>query len=134
MGKYINPLFVKVIDEEKKIKKNSPVKKNVNKVRKKRNDSLKDVKIPISEEEKFSIQFQAIQEDISMTRLCSEVVRDNLYHGTTPNLSFRMYPSEVYEYVHIKLSQEDHKYVRVLAAKWQSSIREASRRILFAYL
>lgn len=121
--KTLNPMF------EKKI---VPLSKPA---RKTRSDKQMDVKVAVSLEEKEilrSLNYR-LNKSQSMTQFASNLVKEGLEIPYIEHSPY--YPvSKEKEYIHIKLTEGYQLKLVNISAKWNCSLRMASRRILINLL
>lgn len=95
--------------------------------RKTRSDKKIDIRVPISDDDREFIMWNARSKRQSMTSFATEIVRDYVER----NLPFKEYPYKKYFYeVHIKVDQELYQQIVNYSIEWNSSIRETAYRIL----
>ncbi|MFC0273622.1 hypothetical protein ACFFIX_19710 [Metabacillus herbersteinensis] len=113
----------------------SKAKKESN--RKKREDALKDIKIPVSLIEKLDLKMfgYKIFNESNITRFATSLIKEGLdieYIDYVPEVD-RPSPKDTV-FVHAKLRKEEHTEIVNISAKWNCSIRLAARRIIINLL
>lgn len=94
--------------------------------RKTRCDKKYDIRIPVSEEEKYWIRLLSKNSGLSMTQWTSQLINNSLLN----NSHFQVIPyRDSDNIVHAKVDQETYKDLIHLSAKWNCSIRRAAHRV-----
>lgn len=109
--------------------------KTVKKTRKKRSDAKKDIKVPVSPNEKKLLKMMAFQKTgtPSITQLSSSLVKEGLELSYIKFAPAAKYPQQK-DFIHVRLSQADFKALLELSIEWNCSIRKAAHRILLTIL
>jgi hypothetical protein len=121
----LNPMFSNKVSSKKKSK---IFVVNEHK-RKKRSDAKKDIKVPVTLEQKRGLKLIGYNKQLSITEYASQLVGEALNRSYIKFCPAFSYPKNS-QFVHVKLSQEQHQKVVQLSAYWNCSIRQAAHRIL----
>lgn len=115
----LNPMLNELRRQKQSTKDDQP--------RKKRCDIKVDIRVPISDEDRDFILWNARSKRQSMTKFCTEIVKTHIRMG----YEFKKHPYQMSDFmVHVKADQELYQYIVNFSVEWDCSIREATHRIL----
>lgn len=95
-----------------------------------RSDKKKDVKIPLTDRQKRAVKLLALQERKNVTDYSTRVISQALRFPAVENVALFHDYEDTKNYVHIRLSQEQHDQLAKLSIQWDVSIRQAAFRLL----
>ncbi|MBP3953632.1 hypothetical protein [Bacillus suaedae] len=102
-----------------------PRKPSIN--RKTRSDKKVDIRVPITDQDREFILWNARSRRMSMTAFCTEIIQIQIQR----NQEFHPRPYEHTDFiVHVKADEELYRHIVNYSIKWSCSIREATHRIL----
>ena len=101
--------------------------------RKERSDKKKDIKVPLTEEQKRMVRWGAYQREMTATSFSTTLVEKALSRPYLKELTEIPY-EDTYDYVHVKLSKTNYEVVVKLSILWNVSIRKGVHRILLFML
>ncbi len=101
--------------------------------RKERSDKKKDVKVPLTEEQKRLVRWGAYKKEMTATSFSTMLVEQALTKPYIKGLPVIPY-EDTYDYVHIKLKKTEYDEVVRLSILWNVSVRKGVHRILLSML
>lgn len=99
--------------------------------RKRRSDKLWDIKFKLSADDKRQLQILAMDDKVSLTAFCSEVVKKEL---KSENIVEKFEYDDSGYFVHVLLPEGYNDMIETLSIEWSISKRKVAHRLVKNYL